>query len=171
MRRQLSPNVILLVVAILCIFASCSSENDKAEVLIIDNNRHYYPVVQGNTMDVYFELRDTTRNAVIINEIQTSSGLKLQNAELPITIVPNKPVILYFKYNTNLNVGYVKHDINLYGNFPDSTYRTLRFDVHIVPPADYLHDYEALYSEKNSETKLHYTDKAYREQYYLEKEY
>lgn len=161
---------ILSLAFVLVALLSCSSKDDKADILIVDNNRHYYPVVQGKMMDVYFELKDTTKNAVIINEIHSSCGVKIQNAEFPITLVPKKPVILHFQYDTNLNVGYVKHDIQLYGNFPDSAYRTLAFDVHVVSPADYLRDYEALHAARNTFGRDN-LDCSYRELYYMDDEH
>lgn len=134
---------------------SCEREMQPAGYEIVDNNRHYFPIQQGNKINIQFEVRDTSDNPLFIKEIQTSSGLSTKE-ELPLIILPGKSAFLKFSYNSTKHIGKVDHFINLFGNFAredgklvDTTMVTINFDINVVPPADYIHDYEQYYYEEN----------------------
>lgn len=118
-----------------------------ATVEIVDPQRHYYPVLQGEIMKVSYEIENTSDEPLIIQEIQTTCGCIIPSDELPIVILPKKTGRINLAYNTTKNTGAVDHYIWLYGNFADSAYRELSFDTNVVPPADYTRDYEQLYHE------------------------
>lgn len=148
--KTLSPKSLLMsaLVVVVALFSSCDKELDKTEVMIVDNFRHYFPATQGAMKDLWFELRDTTDIPVYIEEVQASAGLRLLD-ELPITVLPGQPVKLHVVFDTSKNIGLVNHYINLYANFVDSAYRTIYFDINVVLPADYYHDYEQLFFDNN----------------------
>ena len=134
--------------------AGCTKEMRPALYEIVDNNRHYFPIQQGSEMDMVFEVRDTCDEPLFIQEIQTSNGLRTLD-KVPLIVLPHRSLLLRFVYNSTKHVGKVDHFINLFGNFArpdgrliDTTMVTINFDINVVPPADYIHDYEQFYYEK-----------------------
>lgn len=132
------------------LFISCSDLSKKKTVMEVeDNNRHYYPILAGEMKDVAFNLKNTGDNPLIITDIITSCGcLKVDGSSGMFTIPPGKERILTLSYNSAKNIGYVKHYITLYGNFEDSLFKELIFDINVVPNALYTKDYEELYADE-----------------------
>lgn len=169
MKRASFIKYLFLIVAV-CSMASCHKKLKPAEVLIVDPVRHYYPVIQGDMMDITYEVENISDNPLFIQEIQTTCGCIIPIGELPIVILPHKEGIINLTYNTIKNTGYVEHYIYCYGNFQDSTCVELRFDTNVVPQADYIRDYEELWHDQNEKmknsrkyadgTKNYYTDSA-----------
>lgn len=126
----------------------CNKQLMPAEVEVIDPIRHYYPVVQGEQLDINYEIENISDEPLVIQEIQTTCGCLIPADELPIVVLPNKSSRVHLTYDSSKNTGMVQHYVWLYGNFTDSTYRELSFDTNVVPPADYTRDYEELYHEK-----------------------
>ena len=62
-------------------------------------------------------------------------------------LLPGKKVRLLFKYESAKNIGYVDHTIRIFGNISPKGLCILKFDVNVVPNADYTRDYEELYKE------------------------
>ena len=77
--------------------------------------------------------------------------------------------MLKFEYDSSKNIGYVAHEILLYGNFDSTSVYRLTFDVNVVPHADYTQDYEELYEDRQSRfpllSKEHARD---RKNYYVD---
>lgn len=136
---------------------SCNKELKPASVIIVDPVRHYYPVIQGDLMEVVYMIENTSPNPLFIQEIQTTCGCVVPRSELPIIVLPYKVGNVALSYNTIKNTGYVKHTVYCYGNFKDSTYIELNFDTNVVPQADYIRDYEQLWHEQNVRSKLKQT--------------
>ena len=153
----------VLFLIVLCLMVSCKKELKPATVVITDPVRHYYPVIQGEFLQVSFEMENTSDNPLFIKELQTTCGCLVPRNELPIVILPHKKGEVHVDFNTIKNTGYVCHYIYCYGNFRDTTCVTLEFDTNIVPPADYIRDYEQLWNELNNEviTPRHVTHKGY----------
>lgn len=143
----------LMAAASMAVLLSACQRKDlkPVDVIIVDPDRHYYPVVQGETLKLTYDIENPSENTLVIQEIQTSCGCLIPRDELPLMILPKTTGHLRMGYETIKNTGHVKHQIYLYGNFTDSIYRQLNFDTHVVPPADYTRDYEQLYLE--SQTK------------------
>lgn len=57
-------------------------------------------------------------------------------------------------YNSIKNVGEVVHRIRIFGNMLPDGRAELKFDVNVVPDADYTRDYEELYQEFNTKMVL-----------------
>ena len=128
---------------------SCKDKRLKeADVDIIDMHRHYYPVIQGEILPIRYEIDNLGDVPLVVQEIQTSCGCLIPYDDLPIMVLPGKTNTIRLGYNSIKNTGHVQHQIYLYGNFTDSTYRLLTFDTNVVPPADYTRDYEVLYHEQ-----------------------
>ncbi len=142
MKRQIT---LIAFASFLTMLFSCDHKLEDSCMVIVDNHRHYFPVAQGTQMNLKFEIRDTCDIPLYIEEIQPSAGLSFVG-ELPVTVLPHESADLCFVFNTNKNIGYVNHYINLYANLPDSAYRTIYFDINVVLPPDYYHDYEQRYT-------------------------
>lgn len=159
---------------LLAVLAPACKEKDlvPVETIIEDPHRHYYPVIQGQTLPVIYEIENVGKEPLVIQEVQTSCGCLIPQDDLPIVVLPEKTGRVRLGYNSIKNTGYVQHQVYVYGNFTDSLYRLLTFDTHIVPPADYTRDYEDLWHEQtekgdrtlrdlvdgDSNTKGYYTD-------------
>lgn len=127
---------------------SCDKELKPASVILVDPVRHYYPVLQGEMMNLSYEIENTSDNPLFIQEVQTTCGCVVPREELPIVILPHKIGFVNLTFNTIKNTGYVNHFVYCYGNFKDSTCIEFEFDTNVVPRADYIHDYEQLWQEQ-----------------------
>lgn len=170
-KKHLLP--VALVLALILLFGCKNKELKPAEVSIADPDRHYYPVIQGEILNIDYEIENISDETLVIKEIQTSCGCIIPADDLPILVLPNKKNRVKLAYNTIKNMGHVEHQIYLYGNFTDSIYRQLNFDTNVVPAADYIRDYEELWQvqedkyggtsvkdlvDGNSSQKGYYTD-------------
>lgn len=130
-------------------FFACKDKRLKqADVEIVDMDRHYYPVIQGEILPVTYEIKNDSKVPLVVQEIQTSCGCLIPFDDLPIMVLPGRSNKIRLGYNSIKNTGFVEHQVYLYGNFTDSAYRKLTFDTNVVPPADYTRDYEVLYHEQ-----------------------
>ena len=141
--------VIFLLSAILLLIR-CEKELKPVHVVVVDPVRHYYPVIQGELMGVTYELENVDEDPLFIREVQTTCGCLVPRDELPIVILPHKSGFVHLDFNTIKNTGYVCHYVYCYGNFADSTYIELSFDTNVVPRADYIRDYEQLWTEQTN---------------------
>ena len=141
--------VIFLLSAIL-LLVNCEKELKPVHVVVVDPVRHYYPVIQGELMGVTYELENVDEDPLFIREVQTTCGCLVPRDELPIVILPHKSGFVHLDFNTIKNTGYVCHYVYCYGNFADSTSIELSFDTNVVPRADYIRDYEQLWTEQTN---------------------
>lgn len=153
-------NIACLVASATCLLtASCGEKRlaaiDPCSVVVKDSLnkfndsiRHYYPVLQGEVLEIDYELENRSDSSLFIQEVQTSCGCLALRDHLPIVILPHKTNFLHLEFDTSKNSGYVAHYVDLYGNFKNADYIELAFDVNIVPPADYHHDYEDVWHEQ-----------------------
>ncbi len=142
--------ILILSVAVFCVVASlpsCKKKVNMTTIEVEDQDRHYYPILQGEELDLNYGVTNLGDDPLIIKEIQTSCGCMVVNDNLPIVIMPHKKGYIHVKYNSIKNIGLVKHYIYCYGNIAETGRAELRFDVHVVPDADYTRDYEELYRE------------------------
>ena len=92
------------------LLSSCRKEVRPTSIEIKDPDRHYYPIKQGQQLDIMFTI--TT-------------------------------------YNSIKNIGLVTHCIRIYGNILPAGKAEIKFDVNVVPDADYTRDYEELFQDFN----------------------
>lgn len=150
--KSIIGKVIILYVVV-GLTSACEKQLKPASVILVDPIRHYYPVVQGEIMNVSYEIENTSDNPLFIQEVQTTCGCLVPREELPIVVLPHKVGFINLSFNTIKNTGYVNHYIYCYGNFQDSTCVEFEFDTNVVPRADYVRDYEQLWHEQNDEVK------------------
>lgn len=143
-------NICSILGIISLLFSCVDITAKKTTIEIEDNERHYYPVLAGQQKDISFKIKNTGKNPLIVTDIITSCGCLNTKQGLggTFTVPPNKERILTLSYNSAKNIGYVKHYITLYGNFEDTEFKELIFDINVVPNAMYTKDYEELYSDK-----------------------
>ena len=136
---------------------------DAKTRIVTDSIRHYFPIIQGETLKIAYTIENKSDTTLVIQEVQTSCGCVITRDDLPIVILPNTTGAVHVDFNTEKNTGYVCHYIDCFGNFcnadsintsTDDTHPQwakfieLRFDTNIVPPADYTHDYEEVWHEQ-----------------------
>ncbi len=152
---------------------ACSGKVDPTTIEIEDPVRHYYPILYGDELRVTYQVKNTGKNPLVISEIQTSCGCIAYDESKRI-IPPGAKEELSFRYDSFKNLGYVKHQIRLYGNFDSQSMMLLEFDVNVVPPSDYTRDYEEVYQGRNhgKAKQIHSSDEAQsRNNYYVDGEY
>jgi len=131
---------------ILCL-GSCDIKNKKTTVQVTDPERHYYPLLRGQELDIQYKIENTGENPLFITDIQTSCGcLVVDKSSLKVLPAGGKGFIA-LKYNSSKNIGQVKHYITLYANLENTDKYEITFDVNVVPNALYTRDYEELYNE------------------------
>ena len=147
MRKSGLTYAVLLVAAVL--FSSCSKRVRPTSVEAKDPVRHYFPILQGQTLDLVFPVTNTGDNPLVIHEIQTSCGCIIADRKSRIIVPPERTQHIRLTYNSNKNVGAVDHTVWVYGNILPAGVLKLRFDVNVVPDAAYTRDYEELFREYN----------------------
>ena len=169
--NRMKTSLTLFSLALLVMAGACEKKLEPVEVEITDPYRHYYPVIQGELLGITYDIENTSKYPLFIQEIQTTCGCIIPEDKLPIVILPNQTGKVHLKYNSTKNTGFVEHFAWLYGNFSDSLYRELRFDTNVVPPSDYTRDYEELYHEvetRNPDMKDLVDGKATEKGYYTD---
>ena len=100
MKKRYAPGcVVMLILSVFCM-VSCHMKLEPATVLIVDPVRHYYPVIQGDMMEIRYAIENTSSNPLFIEEIQTSCGCIVPRGELPIVVLPHKVGNVNITYNT-----------------------------------------------------------------------
>lgn len=138
---------------------------DVKAYIVTDSVRHYYPVKQGEVLKIAYPIINRSGTEVVIQSVQTSCGCLASRDQLPVFILPKDTGYVHVDFDTSKNTGYVSHYIQCFGNFKNSSdsirvldakgnpmwasYIELRFDTHVVPPADYNRDYEDVWHEQN----------------------
>lgn len=134
---------------LLCImsFSGCHERIGWTTVSVADSVRHYYPVITGQILNLAFEIENTGKEPLVIREIQPSCGCIVPELKSRM-IMPGKKRRLLFKYESAKNIGFVEHTIRIHCNAKPTGIVKLKFDVNVVPNADYTRDYEELYKEE-----------------------
>ena len=149
----LQSKKVMMFIVLVCCMCACDKKLRPAGVIVVDPVRHYYPVIQGEMMNISYEFENTSDNPLFIQEVQTTCGCLVPRSELPIVVLPHKIGFINLTFNTIKNTGYVNHYIYCYGNFQDSTCIEMSFDTNVVPRADYVRDYEQLWHEQVDDEK------------------
>ncbi|MBU3809949.1 MAG: DUF1573 domain-containing protein [Candidatus Phocaeicola faecipullorum] len=131
------------------IYYGCSSELKPTSVIINDTVRHYYPIATDDILKLSYEIENTGKEPLVISEIQTTCGCIATDNQRKV-IPEGQKATINFEYDSSKNIGYVEHEILLYGNFENSSIYKLYFDVNVVPGTDYTEDYEILYKERKN---------------------
>ncbi len=134
----------------LYLLTNCAPEIEYTSVEVIDPKRHYYSLLQGQNLDLVYEIKNSGDVTLNISDVLPSCGCIVVNNLRP-HIPPKESVFLELTYNSNKNIGLVNHQIYVYGNIKglkEDEPLKLSFDVHVVPDGDYTKDYEELYQKE-----------------------
>lgn len=154
MRRS----ILLVFICILC-FCSCNKKVGPTTIEIEDSMRHYYPMVLGDELELSYKLTNTGKEPFIVTDIQPSCGCIVEGEKNERIILPDKALLLHFRFYSGKNVGYVRHTIRVFGNVKPNGCLNLVFDVNVVPPSDNTPDYEEIYKQKQDNEKALLKDK------------
>lgn len=123
---------------------SCRIDVKYTSMSVVDSVRYYSPILRGDEFEMDFLVTNTGDSPLIIDEILTSCGCVAANTKGKIMLPPGRSTNLYFRFNSAKNIGYVSHEIYLYGNMKPNGMAILRFDVNVVPESHNRKDYEEL---------------------------
>lgn len=147
---------LLIILAIVCAsfgVSSCSKKVGPTSMIVKDSIRHYYSVLQGQELEMTFQVANIGKTPLVISDIQPSCGCISVDKDEQNLIMPNKQGRFKFIFKSEKYVGYVRHTIRLFGNMQPNGMAELIFDTNIVPPYHASPDYEDVYRdyvEKNS---------------------
>ena len=100
---------ILLLTVFLFFLSGCKKKVRPTTMVIKDSVRHYYPIKQGQQLDIMFTITNTGDAPLVISDIQPSCGCIILDKSSHI-IIPEEG-IRQFKatYNSIKNIGEVVH--------------------------------------------------------------
>lgn len=140
----------ILLLFLVAVTGCLDIKDQKTTLLVVDNNRHYYPVLQGQDLDIVFTVKNTGKVPFMLKDMIVSCGC-LTSKKSSIDAIPaGKEGQLIMKFNSTKNVGYAKNYITLYGNFQKTDKIELIFDINVVPNSLYTKDYEELFQEEKN---------------------
>ncbi len=135
------------VIAFILILSACRFEDKKTTLEIVDPERHYYPIIQGQILDIQYKIKNTGAHPLFISDILTSCGCIVVEKSSFKALPAGGEGFIMMKYDSNKNIGVVKHYITIYANLERMEKVEVTFDVHVVPDALYTKDYEELHKE------------------------
>lgn len=142
---------ILLLLILSISMTTCMNVSDRKTTLeIVDNNRHYYPILRGEILDVDFRIKNTGEVPFILTDIFTSCGCLVTTESSIDAISQGKEGILRMKYDSNKNVGHIEHYVTIYGNLKDGGKAEITFDIHVVPSSLNTREYEEIYQDEKN---------------------
>ena len=142
--------LLILLVATMAL-SGCNVKDKKTSLRVVDAERHYYPVLRGQELEILYEIENTGENPLFITDIFTSCGcVVVDESSFKILPVGGKGFIK-LNYDTNKNIGYVKHYVTIYANLVSTDKEEVTFDLHVVPNALYTRDYEELHNERKQQ--------------------
>lgn len=140
-----------LIVAAALSLGGCHKQVKLTTIGVADSLRHYFPVVMGKQLELNYLVENTGKEPLVITEIQPSCGcIFAEKTDDKRVLPPGGKLHLAFTYDSNKNLGYVRHTIRLFGNIAPKGMAALVFDVNVVPSSDYIRDYEELYNDKQT---------------------
>lgn len=141
---------------LLPLFVSCKKESAENPLLaqttmfLEDPYRKYYPVQQGQKLNVVVKVENTGEKPLKIFNVLPSCGCTL--VKYPKAIAPGRFGLIQMEYNSNKNLGHVGIYTTLIANTPERTH-TIYFETNVVPNSLYIKDYEELYFEEKRDEK------------------
>ena len=147
--KKLLPILLFALLA-----AGCTTRVQYTSAEIRDAIRHYYPILQGQELLVNIRVNNTGKVPLVVKDIQPSCGCILLDSDHEFVVPPDRSMTVTLRYDSRKNVGRVEHSIRFWGNILPDGMAEMRFDVNVVPDANYHHDYEEMYDKSESARKL-----------------
>lgn len=160
--------IYFILLPILVLMGCKGGEGETTTIEIVDNNRHYYPVLQGQEKSMVFPLLNTGKHSFVLKDIIVSCGCIVAKTASLKHIPAGGEGKLVLTFDTTKNIGYVKHYVTLYGNFENGENMEVSFDLNVVPDAHYTKDYEELYDVHKRDTAKELVDGTIDRDYYLD---
>lgn len=142
--------IILLLILLSTLITGCDIDSKKTSITISDPNRHYYPIIRGQPLDVLYTIENTGKYPLVIKNIHTSCGCILVDESSFKMLPAGGKGFVRIKYDSSKNLGYVKHFVTIYANLKEGDKTEVTFDINIVPNALYTRDYEEIYTAKQN---------------------
>ena len=142
------------ILCLLLVLTACTTRVQYTTVEIRDPIRHYYPILQGQELTVNIRVNNTGKVPLVVKDIQPSCGCILLESDHEFVVPPDRSMYVTLRYDSRKNVGRVEHSIRFWGNISPGGMAEMRFDVNVVPDANYHHDYEEMYDKTESARKL-----------------
>jgi len=139
--------ILLAIIAATFSISSCKKKVGPTVMLIKDSIRHYYSVLQGQELEMDFQIANIGETPLVITDIQPSCGCILTDKAEQNVILPGKEGRFRFLFRSEKYVGYVHHTIRLFGNMQPNGMGEIIFDTNIVPPYQASPDYEDVYRD------------------------
>ena len=142
-------NVLLIIsfIAALIGTTGCRRQISNTTVYVEDSIRHYFPIRQGEQLNILYKIENTGESPLMIQDIHTSCGCIILDQDAKRLVPPDGISYLHMTYNSQKNVGEVVHHVRIYGNIEPYGVKELSFIVNVVPDPDYTRDYEQWYRE------------------------
>lgn len=121
---------------------SCTKTMTNTTLMIQDSIRHYYPLVQGMDLTLYWRVANTGHEPLVLTDVQPSCGCIVETTDGNNVILPGKQQILKFIFKSSKYNGYVHHTIRLFGNIAPEGMASMSFDLEVVPSTSEYRDYE-----------------------------
>lgn len=143
--------ILLLFFTAICLI-SCEFVNkgvalQKTTMAIKDPVRNYWPIVQGDKLDVSYEVTNTGENTLVLADVQASCGcIATKFSQNP--IAPGQKGFINLQYDSDKNIGLARHYLTIRANIDSVLYSSVNFSVNVVPNSHYTKDYEELFAEK-----------------------
>lgn len=162
---------ISFLILILFTVSACGIKDKKTTLEITDPDRHYYPILQGQELDIVYQIENTGSHPLFITDIHTSCGCILVDETSSRVLAAGSKGLIRIKYDSKKNIGYAKHYVTIYANLESRERCEATFDLNIVPDALHTKDYEELYKEykaKNPNMKTSTDDSGDNLGYYVD---
>jgi len=166
MKRKLHI-VLWIVCSLMLLSTGCRKLVGPTNVRIVDNGRHYVPILQGDILRMYWSLHNEGPEPLVIDEIQPACSAIRLMSELPDVVIPGDSVIMIFDFDTDKNTNMATHYIRVFGNIKPSGVAEMLFDVNIVRGTLDLSDYEERWFNRGQPDEMEEGRKVRVSSYYI----
>jgi len=151
-RRQTKHivNTVSMLMLGLLALVSCKKKVDNTKIVIMDPNRHYYAMVQGQDLNLAWRIANDGEEPLVLTDIQPSCGCIVEDLDDNNIVPPGGEATLKFVFHSDMNTGYVRHKIRLFGNIEPEGMAVMVFDTNIVPKSEES-DYEERFKIRNEQ--------------------
>ena len=156
---------ILVLCSLLTVATGCRKLVGPTNVTVIDNNRHYVPILQGEILRMVWLVRNDGPHPLVIEQVQPACSAITLVSTVPDVIIPGDSIVMIFDFDTDKNINLTEHCIRLFGNIEPEGCAEMVFDVNIVRGTIENLDYEERFFARNEASGMR-GDKKIRESAY-----
>ena len=156
---------ILVLCSLLTVATGCRKLVGPTNVTVIDNNRHYVPILQGEILRMFWLVRNDGPHPLVIEQVQPACSAITLVSTVPDVIIPGDSIVMIFDFDTDKNINLTEHCIRLFGNIEPEGCAEMVFDVNIVRGTIENLDYEERFFARNEASGMR-GDKKIRESAY-----